>query len=175
MTQQDEVLDIVDDQDNVIGQKSRSEVYAEGLTNFRVVNACVINSHGKLWIPRRSATKRVFPLHLDVSMGGHAESGESYEQALARELMEELNLDVRKVQYREIGRLTPLEHQVSAFMKVYEISHDGPVRYNTNDFVGFEWLTPQELEQRILAGEKVKGDLPKILKILYLDKNSANP
>jgi len=75
----DEFLDLVDEDDNVIGQKKRSEVYAEHFSNFRVVNAFVINSKGEILIPRRTADKRIFPLCLDMSMGGHVESGESYE------------------------------------------------------------------------------------------------
>jgi len=74
----DEYLDLVDLQDSVIGRKLRSEVYAEHLSNFRVVNAFVLNSKGELWIPRRTADKRIFPLCLDMSVGGHVESGESY-------------------------------------------------------------------------------------------------
>src|SRR3990167_1715083 len=92
----DEYLDLVDDNDIVIGKKKRSEVYAEHLSNFRVVNAFVINTKGELWIPRRAAHKRVFPLCLDMSMGGHVETGDSYEQAFARETREELNIDVHK-------------------------------------------------------------------------------
>ena len=66
----DEYLDLVNEKDEVIGKKLRSEVYAEGLSNFRVVNAFLVNSEGKLWLPRRGAHKRIFPLCLDMSMGG---------------------------------------------------------------------------------------------------------
>jgi len=65
----DEYLDLVDENDNVIGKKKRSEVYAKNLSNFRVVNAFVINSKGEIWIPRRAKNKRMFPLCLDMSMG----------------------------------------------------------------------------------------------------------
>jgi isopentenyldiphosphate isomerase len=85
----DEYLDLVNEKDEVVGKKLRSEVYAEGLSNFRVVNVFLRNFEGKLWIPRRTANKRIFPLCLDVSMGGHVESGESYEVAFKRELSEE--------------------------------------------------------------------------------------
>ncbi|WP_292736317.1 NUDIX domain-containing protein [Nostoc sp. JL31] len=40
---------------------------------------------------RRSAHKSIFPLCLDVSMGGYVETGETYEDALQRELKEEFN------------------------------------------------------------------------------------
>ena len=57
----DEYLDLVNIQDEIIGKKSRSIVYAEGLSNFRVVNAFLVNTQGQLWIPRRSLNKRLFP------------------------------------------------------------------------------------------------------------------
>jgi len=44
----DEYLDLVNENDEVIGRKLRSEIYAEHLSNFRVVNAFVVNSKGEL-------------------------------------------------------------------------------------------------------------------------------
>lgn len=34
-----ELLDIVNEHDQIIGQKYRSEIYQQRLTNFRVINA----------------------------------------------------------------------------------------------------------------------------------------
>jgi isopentenyl-diphosphate delta-isomerase len=48
----DEYLDLVSENDEVIGKKLRSEIYAEHLSNFRVVNAFLVNSEGKLWVAR---------------------------------------------------------------------------------------------------------------------------
>lgn len=92
----DEFLDLVDESDNVIGKKKRSEVYSENLSNFRVINAFVVNSTGKILMPRRSTNKKQYPLSLDMSIAGHVESGESYESALFREAREELNIDVNQ-------------------------------------------------------------------------------
>ena len=163
----DEFLDLVDESDNVVSKKRRSEVYAENLSNFRVINAFLINSAGKLWIPRRTATKRVFSLCLDTSLGGHVESGETYEDAFERELKEELNLDKKEIDFRELGKLTPGKHGVSAFMKVYEIKSDVTPSFNKNDFVEYFRLSPQELFQKLDGGEKSKDDLPKLVKIFY--------
>lgn len=71
----DEYLDLVSDDDDFVDKKLRSEVYEEGLRNFRVVNAFLVNSAGKIWTPRRSPSKSIFPLCLDVSVGGHVGSG----------------------------------------------------------------------------------------------------
>lgn len=165
----EEYLDLVDQNDQVIGQKKRSEVYAEGYHNFgfRVVNLFVVNSQGQIWLPRRRQEKAHCPLHLDCSMGGHVSSGETYEQALKRETLEELNLDVDKIDLKFLGYLTPHQHGVSAFMKVYETKMDDAPNYNPNDFFEYLWVSPQELFDRIAMGEKTKSDLPKMIKIFY--------
>lgn len=166
----DEFLDLVDENDNVVGKKKRSEIYAENLSNFRVVNAFVVNSKGEIWIPRRPADKRVFPLCLDMSMGGHVESGETYGDALKRETQEELNIDTDKVACRLLGHLTPQKDGVSAYMNVYEMKMDETPDYNKSDFVEYFWLTPKAFFERIANGEKTKSDLPKLVNIFYGDK-----
>ena len=163
----DELLDIVNKNDKVIGQKLRSEIYSKKLSNFRVVNAFLMNKDGKLWIPRRTKNKRVFPLCLDASMGGHVSAGETYKQAFARELMEELRIDINVKSYEHIGNLNPNEHNTSAYMKVYLIRTDNIPNYNTNDFIESFWLYPKELLDLIGSGDKSKDDLPIIVKNLF--------
>ncbi len=163
----DEYLDLVDEHDHVIGKKKRSEVYAQRLSNFRVVNLFLINSKGQIWIPRRAADKRVFPLGLDMSMGGHVESGESYDQTLKREAQEELNINTDTKKIKMLGHLTPHTDGVSAFMNVYELMSEIAPDYNTKDFTEYFWLTPKELFERIAQGELTKGDLPLLVKKFY--------
>ncbi len=163
----DEYLDLVDEHDVVIGKQKRSEVYAAGLSNFRVVNAFIVNSKGELWIPRRAADKRIFPLCFDMSMGGHVESGETYEQAFKRETQEELNFDTDTVPVHCLGHLFPQPGGVGAFMKVYEIKMNEVPRYNEADFVEYFWLTPRALLERLASGEKAKSDLLPLVRLFY--------
>lgn len=169
MAQDDEKLDLVDAEDVVIGNKLRSAIYAEDLSNFRVINAFIRNSKGQLWIPRRTANKRLFPSCLDVSVGGHVESGTTYDETFYKETMEELNLDINTVPYRLLGKLTPHKDHVSAFMQVYEISSDIAPDYNKDDFTEFFWLTPKDFFERFKQGERVKGDLPQLIRAFYLN------
>lgn len=162
---QDELLDVVDAQDRVIGVEKRSIVYQQNLS-FRVVNGFVINSQGKFWIPRRTAHKKLFPLALDASVGGHVASGESYDAAFVRETQEELGIDLKPGSYTSVVRLTPHEHGTSAFMWVYVIFQDAVPCYNKNDFVEFYWLTPDEFFERLSASDHGKNDLLIMLKYL---------
>ncbi len=167
MHMQDEWLVLVDEEDRAIGKMPRSEVYAKGLNNFRAVNAFLKNSKGELWIPRRTANKRIFPLCLDMSMGGHVEAGEDYDQTFEREMREELNIEVSSVAWRVLGELRGARDGVSAFMRVYEVEAETSPNYNKEDFVESFWLKPGELLARLDKGEKAKGDLAKLVRRFY--------
>lgn len=164
----DEFLDVVDENDVVIGRELRSRLYSEYASNFRVVNAFVVNSNGQLWIPTRRPDKKLAPNALDFSVGGHVVSGESYDEALFREAEEELGSNpVRSGSIRRLGKLTPNNDGVAAFMQVYEIRTDKTPQYNPSDFTAGEWLYPEQLEQRIRAGHPVKSDLPIVFRRFY--------
>ena len=161
----EEILDLVDKSDNTIGTMTRRSVYAEGLSNFRVINAFLISPQGHLWIPRRNKNKTLFPFHLDASVGGHVSAGESYLNAFIRELQEELNLSLSDFNYQEINKLTPHDDGVSAFMKTYLIDFDESqtLEYNANDICSGEWLTPDMALFKLKNGDMGKGDLPTLI------------
>lgn len=163
----DELLDLVNEHDQVIGQQWRSHVHEKQLHNFRVVNAFLINEQGQLWIPRRTAHKKLFPLALDASMGGHVGAGENYVQAFERELMEELRIDAKQTPFHYIGSLNPYEHNTSGFMQVFVLRTNHAPEFNTDDFLEYYWLSPNELLKRIANGDSCKGDLPKIIQLLF--------
>ena len=166
---QEEWLDVVNEHDEVVDRKSRTDFYAQNLSYFRAVNGFVKNSKGQLWIPRRTAHKKLFPLCLDSSVGGHVQSGETYEAAFARETQEEILYDVQNLSITYLGYLTP--HQgLAAFMKVYEIALDEVSHYNTNDFSECMWIYPEELYHALQHGEKSKTDLPLLLQHLYIKR-----
>ena len=87
----DEIFDVCDEHDRVIGTAPRSRVHAEWLLH-RAVHVFVFNSRGPLLLQRRSATKDESPLKLTSSTSGHLGAGESYETAAIREMQEEIGL-----------------------------------------------------------------------------------
>ena len=59
---------------------------------YIVVHGCIINSEKKMLIQQRSENKKAFPNAWDVSFGGSVISGETSQQAVAREMLEELGI-----------------------------------------------------------------------------------
>lgn len=161
-----ELLDIVNEYDHIIGQKYRTDIYEQKLSCFRVINAFLINSHKQLWIPRRTHHKKLFPLCLDASVGGHVMAGESYEQAFERELREELNLEASHCTYEFVAKLTPHGHKVSAFMHLYLIHTNVEPEYNKDDFESAQWYTLQKLQEMIKNGAPAKSDLLPLIAVI---------
>lgn len=84
-----EYLDIVNDDDEVVGRDTRRNVH-DNYQIHRGVHVVVVNGHGQVLIQRRSMLKDYCPGLLDMSVGAQVGSGETYEEAAARELREEL-------------------------------------------------------------------------------------
>lgn len=165
---QDELLDIVNEHDEVIGQRWRSQLDLGKDYTIRSINVFIENEHGQLWIPRRSPHKKILPLALDMSVSGCVSSGETYEQAFAREVAEEVNLDINKVPWEFLGYLTPHDSGVSFFMKVYKIRVNDVPNFNQDDFCEYYWLKPQEVMHKITVGkEQTKASMPILLKKFY--------
>lgn len=168
-TSQEEMLDIVDQYDQVITSLPRSVVYQDALfSQMRSVWLLLKNKKGQLWIPRRAYDRPILPGHLDGSVVGHVQAGETYEQALIRETKEEVGFDITDKSYTYLGKLTPSEHNTFCFAAVYEcVVKVAPRNWNTQEFCEWFWISPQKLQQAIQAGEKVKSALPIILKNFY--------
>ena len=166
---QEEWLDIVNEDDNVIGMMSRSDAYEQKLySSLRTCWLMIKNSEGKLWIPRRHLSKKILPGGLDGSAVGHVSAGESYKRGLIRETEEEVGVDLTKVPYKLLGKLDPQKDKSLCFAHVYEIELDDVPDWNKDDFVEFFWLTPQEVLQKIEEGHPAKSTLSIILKKFYI-------
>lgn len=93
MTEREEMLEIVDETDTVIGQASRSRVHREGLLH-REANIFFITPDGQLIFQQRSNEKETYPNKLICAVGGHVEPGMTYEQTARKECAEETGLIV---------------------------------------------------------------------------------
>lgn len=166
-----EYLDLVDENDNVIGKEDRNIIYEKGLRNFRVINIMIFTSDNKIIVPKRSSNRRIFPNCYDCSVGGHVSSGETYEEAAYRELKEELGIE--NVKLEEIGYFKPYDIDTSAFSKMYKLVYDDELpNYDKNGIQEIYYLTKEEIRKLIEEDvTQFKGDYPKFFR--WLDENGS--
>jgi 16S rRNA (adenine1518-N6/adenine1519-N6)-dimethyltransferase len=119
-----ELFDIVDERDAVIGAKPRAEVHVNNLRH-RAVHMLILNDAGEVLLQKRSMWKDKNPGKWDSSAAGHVDSGEGYEEAAARELREELGIDAPLTR---IGKLGACEQTGEEFIEIFAGRHSGPVR-----------------------------------------------
>ena len=111
----DELFDVVDEDDKVIGVARRGDVHKQGLRH-RAVHILVRRANGDVFLQKRSLMKDSSPGKWDSSSSGHLDSGEGYERAAIRELEEELGISVDAVD--EIGTLPASEVTGQEFVRI---------------------------------------------------------
>ncbi|WP_286258122.1 NUDIX domain-containing protein [Streptomyces graminofaciens] len=158
MSAADEILDIVDENDQVIGQAPRGEAYARGLCH-RIVLVLARDVEGRLFIHRRTPAKLVFPSLYDMFVGGVVGAGESYDEAALREAEEELGVS-------GLPRPVPLFKFLYAdgagpswWSAVYEVRCELPVRPQVEEVAWHAFLTEDEVERRLGEWEWVPDGL----------------
>jgi isopentenyldiphosphate isomerase len=142
----DELVDVVDDEDRVVGTLTRARVRAERLRH-RCVFVVVRRSDGRVLVHQRSPHKDVWPSAWDVAVGGIVAAGEGWDDAAARELAEEVGIVGAEVRYVRSGRYSDVD--VDEVARVYGVTWDGPITFADGEVVAAEWLTPAEVAARV--------------------------
>jgi isopentenyldiphosphate isomerase len=89
----DELFPVVDEEGNEISLAPRSICHnGKSKLLHPVVHFHLFNGKGELYLQKRAMTKDLLPGKWDTSVGGHISPGESVENALKREVFEELGL-----------------------------------------------------------------------------------
>lgn len=96
MTEPVELVERVDEADRVVGVVERAEAVRRGWLHRVAVTVCR-DAGGRVLVHRRADGVSRFPGQYDWLVGGGVDVGESWEEAAARELAEELGVraDVR--------------------------------------------------------------------------------
>ncbi|MGP3984759.1 NUDIX hydrolase [Streptomyces sp. KR80] len=153
----EELLDIVDEQDQVIGRARRGEAMARRLRH-RCVFVRARDADGRTFVHRRTPQKLVFPSLYDMFVGGVVGAGESYEQAALREAEEELGVSglPQPVPLFRFLYETP-EH--TWWSSVFEARCTLPVSPQPEEVAWHAFLTEEELEHRLPQWEWVPDGL----------------
>jgi len=156
------LLNIVDENDNIIGTEERKVIHEKGLLH-REVRAWLVTPNNEIIFQHRSKTKDTLPDLLDISVAGHVEIGDSYEEAAVREVEEETGVKIKESDLRLIGKIRrdsedkSTETSNGIFEKMFIFTYRGDIKdlkIEQGEAIGFEVFT---IEQLLNMSEAEKG------------------
>lgn len=152
-----EIVDIVDKNNKVLFQATKTKAHKEGFLHQTVISE-VIDSQGN-WLLVKQSSSRQDPGQYVSPVGGHVRAGESLEKALKREAKEELGLSDFKFKYKGkcIFNRPVKKHLENHYFLVYEIYSDGKPILN-EESESYRKFTVKELKKLLKSSPRLFGD-----------------
>ena len=139
----EEIFDVVNERDEVVGREPRREVHRLGLMH-RAVHVLVFNAAGQVFLQKRSMKKDRQPGLWDSSASGHVDSGEDYDASAVRELREEIGLELAEAPLR-LFKLAACAETDQEHVWVYRCLAEGPFRLDPEEIERGGWFAPGEV------------------------------
>jgi isopentenyl-diphosphate delta-isomerase type 1 len=141
----EEIFDVVNERDEVIGRQPRREVHRTGLKH-RAVHVLVFNKRGEVFLQKRSLSKDSSPGVWDSSASGHLDCGEDYDACAIRELREEIGLTVSAGPER-LFKVDACAETGQEFVWLYRCASDGPFVLHPEEIERGDWFTTEALNR----------------------------
>lgn len=139
----DEQFPVVDSEGNILGAISRGHAHDGCKILHPVVHLHLFNSKGELYLQRRPLWKDIQPGKWDTACGGHIDLGENVEQALHREVREELGIEGFKPE--SMGHYVFESAREKELVYVHRCIYDGEVKPSSEELDGGRFWTSQEI------------------------------
>nr|WP_289711870.1 NUDIX hydrolase YfcD [Aeromonas taiwanensis] len=144
-----EWVDIVDEQDRVIGVAERARVRQENLRH-RASYILVLDDTGRVLVQRRTLAKDFCPGMLDACAGGVVTTGEEMALSARRELAEELG--ICDVPLQDFGTFYAEGEARGGAYRVwgglFSCHYQGPVQLQAEEVSEVHWMSLDEIAGR---------------------------
>ena len=134
----------------MIGKATRGECHNGSRLLHPVVHLHVFNSKGEVYLQKRPEWKDIQPGKWDTAVGGHIDYGEKPEEALHREVGEELGIsDFEPV---AMGMYVFEGLRERELVYVNKTTYDGAVNPSKEELDGGRFWTIEEIKEAIGKG-----------------------
>ena len=145
-----EVFPLVDEQGQVIGSATRGECHSGSFLLHPVVHLHVFNSKGEVYLQKRPEWKDIQPGKWDTSVGGHIDYGETPEEALTREVREELG--ITDFVPERVGQYVFESRREREYVYVHKTVYDAPVCPSASELDGGRFWPVEDIRAAIGQG-----------------------
>jgi isopentenyl-diphosphate Delta-isomerase len=140
-----EYLDVVDDDDKVIGKATREECHRKNLPH-RSVMFFIFDKQGRILVNKRSSKKEFFGGLHSIVLGGHISSGETYDDTVVREAMEEAQVNGKPFRMGYFKKRLPQEMEN---VTVFGFITEKKPKLLKEEIESGEFLTVAEAKERM--------------------------
>ena len=147
---QQERFPIVDEEGTVIGQAMRGECHSGTKLLHPVVHLHVFDTQGRIYLQKRPEWKDIQPGKWDTAVGGHIDYGETREEALHREVREELGItDFTPV---FMGKYVFESQREKELVYVHRTIYNGAIQPSQDELDGGRFWSMEEIREAIGKG-----------------------
>lgn len=143
----EEWFPLVNEAGETIGKATRKECHSGSKLLHPVVHLHIFNDAGDLYLQKRSMTKDIQPGKWDTAVGGHVDLGETVEEALRREVREELGITdfIPQLITRYIFESEIEKELVHSFRTIY----NGTITPDPSELDGGRFWTATEIKDNL--------------------------
>lgn len=158
----EELFDTVSDEDDVVGRATRKEAHTKGLIH-RSVLFFIFDRESRVFVSQRTDNKEFYPGYWSIVFGGHVHAGESYEDAVMRELEEEAGIREKPSFMGAFKKR--FDEKDKENVRVYGFVAKHELIVNPVEIKQGLFMTPRELEEK-MRNEKFLPETGKLYEIL---------
>lgn len=142
---EDEILDLVNEKDEVIGKIWKSEAHKDPSKIHREVAIAVFNKNGDVLLQQRSFNKEHHPGRWAIT-AGHVGRGEDPQDAAKRELFEELGW---KYSIKFLSKMFAQDNKESRFFWIFYIVVEEKLKadFDKNEIENIKWVDFRKIRE----------------------------
>ncbi len=116
-----------------------------------VVHACIFNSKGEMLIQQRQSDKESFPDMWDLSVGGSVLSGETSNEGIEREILEEIGVKIDLSKTRPHFTIN-FDEGFNDIYLITQVIDDSEIKIQAEEVQNVKWASLEEIIKMLDEG-----------------------